>query len=69
MVIPWADTINLIMPVTVEAVITEEESVKDESTTIKLNLEDDISEKVSKKKVEKKTKKTRTKMSKIFEEK
>ena len=66
---PWADTINLIMPVTVEAVITEEESVKDESTTIKLNLEDDISEKVSKKKVEKKTKKTRTKMSKIFEEK
>jgi len=64
---PWADTVKLIMPITVEAVISEEENVKAE-TIIKLNLEDDISEKVVKK-VEKKKPAGRTKMSKIFEEK
>lgn len=72
---PWADTVNLIMPVTVEATITEEESVKKKAEkTIKLNLEDDISEKVVKK-VEKVLKESKpkkkagkkTRMSKIFE--
>ena len=69
---PWVDTVKLIMPVTVEAVISEEESVKAE-TTIKLNLEDNISEKVVKKVEEKKQPKKKpakkTRMSKIFEEK
>lgn len=75
---PWADTVNLIMPVTVEATITEEESVKKKADKIiKLNLEDDISEKVSKPKKPKdrklkegtqpKKKAKKTRMSKIFE--
>ena len=66
---PWADTVRLIMPVTVEATISEEESIKKTETTIKLNLEDDISEKVAKKVSEKKQPKKKTRMSKIFEEK
>ena len=65
---PWADSIKLTAPIQIEATISEEENIKKTETTIKLNLEDDISEKVIKKQPKKKaTKKTR--MSKIFEEK
>ena len=69
---PWADTIKLIMPITVEAVISEEESIK-KTETVKLNLEDDISKKVKKSKdrklKENEQPKRKTRMSKIFEEK
>jgi len=65
---PWADTVKLIMPVTVEAIISEEENVK-KTETVKLNLEDDISEKVANQVEEKKQPIKKTRMSKIFAEK
>ena len=72
---PWADTVKLIMPVTVAASLSEEEDIKKKpEKIIKLNLEDDISEKVSKKKEvikeekpKKKKKTNKSKFSKVLE--
>jgi len=69
---PWTDTVQLVMPITVEAIISEEEDIKKEiKPTIKTEVIEDINIKVEKK-VEKilkevKTKKRKTRMSKIFE--
>lgn len=65
---PWADSIKLITPVTVEATITEEEDIKKEiKPTITTEVIEDIDIKIGKKVSKKKQVKTR--MSKIFEAK